>query len=189
MRLLHPLRVRHSSRPPQISVVPLVVSSVISCDSNLVRFVVLREVCINGGAGGIGQPLSMLMAMNDSVKEARYSMQKLRKKRCKPAAPAFQVSIQDVTMAAVRCSASVIGRVQVLEACQTAFNGNLSFTPAEVPPAGVAADLGHLEYPSKASSPRAHERSQGRHAIPDNEQEGRQCRVGDARCFLGLRQL
>eukprot|EP00439_Symbiodinium_sp_Y106_P086449 s590_g33.t1 len=55
------------------------------------------KVCINGGAGGIGQPLSMLMAMNDSVKE---------------------VSIQDVTMAAV-------------------------------PPAGVAADLGHLEYPSK----------------------------------------
>ena len=28
------------------------------------------KVCINGGAGGIGQPLTMLMAMNDSVKEA-----------------------------------------------------------------------------------------------------------------------
>lgn len=28
------------------------------------------EVCINGGAGGIGQPLTMLMAMNESVKEA-----------------------------------------------------------------------------------------------------------------------
>ena len=28
------------------------------------------EVCINGGAGGIGQPLTMLMAMNETVKEA-----------------------------------------------------------------------------------------------------------------------
>ncbi|CAL1164991.1 unnamed protein product [Cladocopium goreaui] len=55
------------------------------------------KVCINGGAGGIGQPLTMLMAMNESVKE---------------------VSVQDVSMAAV-------------------------------PPAGVAADLGHLEFPSK----------------------------------------
>eukprot|EP00913_Durusdinium_trenchii_P017216 g16189.t1 len=56
------------------------------------------KVCINGGAGGIGQPLTMLMAMNETVKE---------------------VSVQDVTMAAV-------------------------------PPSGVAADLGHLEFPSKA---------------------------------------
>lgn len=55
------------------------------------------KVCINGGAGGIGQPLTMLMAMNETVKE---------------------VSVQDVTMAAV-------------------------------PPSGVAADLGHLEFPSK----------------------------------------
>ncbi|CAJ1344682.1 unnamed protein product [Effrenium voratum] len=55
------------------------------------------KVCINGGAGGIGQPLTMLMSMNESVKE---------------------VSVQDVTMAAV-------------------------------PPSGVAADLGHLEFPSK----------------------------------------
>jgi malate dehydrogenase len=55
------------------------------------------KVCVSGGAGGIGQPLSMLMAMNPSVAE---------------------VSVQDVTM-------------------------------AMVPPSGVAADLGHLEFPSK----------------------------------------
>lgn len=55
------------------------------------------KVCISGGAGGIGQPLSMLMAMNPRVKE---------------------VSIQDVSM-------------------------------AMVPPTGVAADLGHMEFPSK----------------------------------------
>eukprot|EP00928_Gymnodinium_smaydae_P096456 TRINITY_DN852_c0_g2_i2.p1 TRINITY_DN852_c0_g2~~TRINITY_DN852_c0_g2_i2.p1 ORF type:complete len:358 (+),score=111.87 TRINITY_DN852_c0_g2_i2:51-1124(+) len=55
------------------------------------------KVCVSGGAGGIGQPLSMLMSMNPSVKE---------------------VSIQDVTM-------------------------------SMVPAAGVAADLGHLEFPSK----------------------------------------
>lgn len=55
------------------------------------------KVCVSGGAGGIGQPLSMLMSMNENVAE---------------------VSIQDVTM-------------------------------AMVPPAGVAADLGHLEFPSK----------------------------------------
>eukprot|EP00933_Yihiella_yeosuensis_P016854 TRINITY_DN1425_c0_g1_i1.p1 TRINITY_DN1425_c0_g1~~TRINITY_DN1425_c0_g1_i1.p1 ORF type:complete len:384 (-),score=106.80 TRINITY_DN1425_c0_g1_i1:240-1304(-) len=55
------------------------------------------KVCVSGGAGGIGQPLSMLMAMNPLVKE---------------------VSIQDVSM-------------------------------AMVPPAGVAADVGHLEFPAK----------------------------------------
>jgi len=55
------------------------------------------KVCVCGGAGGIGQPMSMLMAMNDSVSE---------------------LSVQDVTM-------------------------------AMVPPGGVAADLGHLEFPSK----------------------------------------
>jgi len=55
------------------------------------------KVCISGGAGGIGQPLCLLMAMNETVAE---------------------VSIQDVTM-------------------------------AMVPPAGVAADLGHMEFPSK----------------------------------------
>lgn len=32
-------------------------------------FMANRQVCINGGAGGIGQPLTMLMAMNESVKE------------------------------------------------------------------------------------------------------------------------
>eukprot|EP00933_Yihiella_yeosuensis_P050296 TRINITY_DN48069_c0_g1_i1.p1 TRINITY_DN48069_c0_g1~~TRINITY_DN48069_c0_g1_i1.p1 ORF type:complete len:385 (-),score=123.68 TRINITY_DN48069_c0_g1_i1:427-1419(-) len=57
------------------------------------------KVCVSGGAGGIGQPLSMLMGMNPLVKE---------------------VSIQDVSM-------------------------------AMVPPAGVAADIGHLEYPCKVS--------------------------------------
>jgi malate dehydrogenase len=51
------------------------------------------KVCVCGGAGGIGQPLSMLMAMNPNVAE---------------------VAVQDITMAAV-------------------------------PPAGVAADIGHLE--------------------------------------------
>mmetsp|Transcript_75601 Transcript_75601/g.136329 ORF Transcript_75601/g.136329 Transcript_75601/m.136329 type:complete len:355 (-) Transcript_75601:187-1251(-) len=55
------------------------------------------KVCVSGGAGGIGQPLAMLMAMNERVKE---------------------VSVQDVSM-------------------------------AMVPPAGVAADLGHMEFPSK----------------------------------------
>lgn len=55
------------------------------------------KVVISGGAGGIGQPLSLLMALNPSVAE---------------------VAIQDVSM-------------------------------AMVPPAGVAADLGHLEFPSK----------------------------------------
>ena len=38
------------------------------------------KVCVNSGAGGIGQPMSMLMAMNSLVKE---------------------VSIQDVTIATV----------------------------------------------------------------------------------------
>lgn len=55
------------------------------------------KVCVSGGAGGIGQPLSLLMSMNPAVKE---------------------LCVQDVTMAAV-------------------------------PPAGVAADLGHIEFPSK----------------------------------------
>lgn len=55
------------------------------------------KVCVCGGAGGIGQPLSMLMGMNPLVKE---------------------LSVQDVTM-------------------------------AMVPASGVAADLGHLEFPSK----------------------------------------
>lgn len=55
------------------------------------------KVCVCGGAGGIGQPLSMLMSMNPSVAE---------------------VSVVDLTM-------------------------------AMVPPAGVAADLGHLEFPAK----------------------------------------
>jgi len=55
------------------------------------------KVCVSGGAGGIGQPLSLLMSMNEKVAE---------------------LSVQDVTM-------------------------------AMVPPAGVAADLGHIEYPAK----------------------------------------
>jgi len=55
------------------------------------------KVCVSGGAGGIGQPLSLLMSMNDLVSE---------------------LSVQDVTM-------------------------------AMVPPSGVAADLGHIEYPAK----------------------------------------
>jgi len=57
------------------------------------------KVCVSGGAGGIGQPLSMLMSMNESVSV---------------------VSIQDVTVSAV-------------------------------PPAGVAADIGHLEFPSRVT--------------------------------------
>lgn len=57
------------------------------------------KVAVCGGAGGIGQPLAMLMSMSDLVKE---------------------VSVQDVTM-------------------------------AMVPPAGVAADLGHIEYPAKVN--------------------------------------
>lgn len=57
------------------------------------------KVCVSGGAGGIGQPLSMLMGMNPLVKE---------------------LSIQDVTM-------------------------------SMVPAAGVAADLSHLEFPSKVN--------------------------------------
>jgi len=55
------------------------------------------KVVVCGGAGGIGQPLSLLMAMHPSVSE---------------------LAVQDVTM-------------------------------AMVPPAGVAADLGHLEKPCK----------------------------------------
>lgn len=55
------------------------------------------KVVVCGGAGGIGQPLSMLIAMNPLVKE---------------------LCVQDVTM-------------------------------AMVPPAGVAADLSHLEMPSR----------------------------------------
>lgn len=54
------------------------------------------KVVVCGGAGGIGQPLSLLMAMNPAVRE---------------------LAVQDVTM-------------------------------AMVPPAGVAADLGHLEKPA-----------------------------------------
>lgn len=53
------------------------------------------KVCISGGAGGIGQPLSMLMALDRNVSE---------------------LSIQDITF-------------------------------AMVPASGVAADLGHIEYP------------------------------------------
>jgi len=55
------------------------------------------KVVVCGGAGGIGQPLSLLMAMHPAVSE---------------------LAVQDVTM-------------------------------AMVPPAGVAADLGHLEKPCK----------------------------------------
>jgi len=55
------------------------------------------KVCVIGGAGGIGQPLSMFMALNSNVKE---------------------VSVVDLNV-------------------------------AMVPPAGVAADLGHLEKKSK----------------------------------------
>merc|ERR1719313_1269874 len=58
------------------------------------------KVCVCGGAGGIGQPLSLLMSLNENVAE---------------------LSVQDVTMALV-------------------------------PAAGVAADLGHIEYPSKIKS-------------------------------------
>jgi len=57
------------------------------------------KVVVCGGAGGIGQPMSMLMAMNPAVGE---------------------LCVQDVTM-------------------------------AMIPPAGVAADLGHLERPSKVT--------------------------------------
>jgi len=57
------------------------------------------KVAVCGGAGGIGQPLALLMSMCDLVKE---------------------VSVQDVSM-------------------------------AMVPPAGVAADLGHIEYPAKVN--------------------------------------
>jgi malate dehydrogenase len=57
------------------------------------------KVIVCGGAGGIGQPMSMLMAMNAKVGE---------------------LCVQDVTM-------------------------------AMVPPAGVAADLGHLERPCKVT--------------------------------------
>jgi hypothetical protein len=57
------------------------------------------KVCVCGGAGGIGQPLSMLMAMDPNVKELCV----------------FDLSV------------------------------------AMVPPAGVAADLGHLEKPVKVT--------------------------------------
>jgi len=57
------------------------------------------KVVVCGGAGGIGQPMSMLMAMNPAVGE---------------------LCVQDLTM-------------------------------AMVPPAGVAADLGHLERPCKVT--------------------------------------
>jgi malate dehydrogenase len=57
------------------------------------------KVVVCGGAGGIGQPLSMLLAMNPAVGE---------------------LCVQDLTM-------------------------------AMVPPAGVAADLGHLERPCKVT--------------------------------------
>jgi len=53
------------------------------------------KVCVSGGAGGIGQPLSMLMALDRNVSE---------------------LAIQDITF-------------------------------AMVPASGVAADLGHIEYP------------------------------------------
>lgn len=57
------------------------------------------KVVVCGGAGGIGQPLSMLLAMNPAVGE---------------------LCVQDLTI-------------------------------AMVPPAGVAADLGHLERPAKVT--------------------------------------
>jgi len=57
------------------------------------------KVVVCGGAGGIGQPLSLLMAMHPLVSE---------------------LAVQDVTM-------------------------------AMVPPAGVAADLGHLEKPANVT--------------------------------------
>ena len=31
-----------------------------------------RKVCVCGGAGGIGQPLSMLMALDPNVKDIRW---------------------------------------------------------------------------------------------------------------------
>lgn len=57
------------------------------------------KVVVCGGAGGIGQPLALLMAMNPAVGE---------------------LSVQDLTI-------------------------------AMVPPAGVAADLGHIERPAKVT--------------------------------------
>merc|ERR1719394_635761 len=57
------------------------------------------KVCVCGGSGGIGQPLSLLMAMDDNVGE---------------------LSVYDLTLALV-------------------------------PPAGVAADLSHLEKKTKVS--------------------------------------
>jgi len=72
-------------------------SAAFSCTAGGHKHNAQFKVVISGGAGGIGQPLSLLMATNPSVKE---------------------ISIQDVTM-------------------------------AMVPPAGVAADLGHMEFPSK----------------------------------------
>jgi len=57
------------------------------------------KVVVCGGAGGIGQPLALLMAMNPAVGE---------------------LSVQDLTV-------------------------------AMVPPAGVAADLGHIERPAKVT--------------------------------------
>jgi len=57
------------------------------------------KVTVCGGAGGIGQPLSMLMAMNNLVS---------------------QLNVFDLSV-------------------------------AMVPPAGVAADLGHLEKPAKVT--------------------------------------
>merc|ERR1740130_765833 len=68
-------------------------SKVSSCENKAGNF----KVCVCGGSGGIGQPLSLLMALDDNVAE---------------------LSIYDLTI-------------------------------AMVPPAGVAADLGHLEKKSK----------------------------------------
>merc|ERR1740117_882098 len=70
-------------------------SKVSSCENKAGNF----KVCVCGGSGGIGQPLSLLMALDDNVAE---------------------LSIYDLTI-------------------------------AMVPPAGVAADLGHLEKKSKVS--------------------------------------
>merc|ERR1740117_2441221 len=64
-------------------------SKVSSCENKAGNF----KVCVCGGSGGIGQPLSLLMALDDNVAE---------------------LSIYDLTI-------------------------------AMVPPAGVAADLGHLD--------------------------------------------
>ena len=109
----------------------------------------ILQVCVVGGAGGIGQPLSMLMAMDPNVpisiiQRAKYCS-KLDSTAEIPRFPSFACMLQPQT-------SGDVGHVVCffLQRCFS-LQDRQDLTLAMVPAEGVAADLSHLNMKCKVS--------------------------------------